>query len=303
MSIDAIRQHIRADFESEREGEIRPPRFRMSSLPFCSIIFAEDHYKPEREKLGLKAQFFFKAGHMLHDLWQDSRVNGRLGHLCYGNWECRRCKSRDFPEGLRPSQHTKCCGAEWKYVELEINLGPLSGHIDMITYDPEDDEWTVWDLKSTGFEILKYRAKKTLPFASNINQIYGYAVVIKRLYGISVKRACLYYISRERPDYDLSHPHILTFDRDRQEQEARRIDRAMEGYLAAKELIDNPTMENVKRTVDARPCYSALEYEQEMKHGFFRSDCPHYHNGSCAKSRVPFMDDHLASLYLTKNKD
>jgi hypothetical protein len=70
-------------------------QFRVSSLPFCPLLFAisQKNYSPDKpDPVEFKSGFFFDQGHALHSLWQKTALNATPTEII-GDWRCNHVLS------------------------------------------------------------------------------------------------------------------------------------------------------------------------------------------------------------------
>ncbi len=280
----------------------RKPQFRVSSLPFCPILYAHGQFKAEPRRMTYKDQFYFDIGHALHRLWQRSMVQSPIyGERVYGRWKCARCQ-KPYSENLacfRPASTPRCCNwSYWEYEELELEWGGLSGHPDLfVRYD---EGWAIHEFKTTSYAILSSatRRHKTLPFVKHFVQADSYAYLTPKLYPDTgrVTEVVITYGSRENPDPAKFFRFPYAFTDALYDSTRERLYREREGYAMAQDWLAKPESERrLKALVAARPCHSKEQYEERMDKSRF-DKCPFFDKGICAKPSIPLVEAELTRI-------
>lgn len=140
--------------EPFKTDEVRPPRFRLSSSPFCPYRFLFDWYdyikSGEVDYWDYPSDFYTDIGTTIHSLLQKwIPINNPGSYL--GNWECPRCHKRI--EAAVGPKFCKDCGKWMIYDEFSFLEEPgFSGHCDGILLLNKNL------VKSFGLNIHKTRA-------------------------------------------------------------------------------------------------------------------------------------------------
>ncbi len=193
----------------------RPPELRPSSFPICPILnwlaFTERaNTGVWKSSNSLVGEYFTTLGTAVHSMVQ--QYIGHTGKI-WGNWKCinpdcsiglkgldRIDKRGRTIIGKTSTFHTtenRCaeCGSLMEYVEIEVVLNGVKGHIDCIIYLGKGKYW-VGDYKTTTGNKIN---SDKLPHKSHLKQVPTYVYMLRESLKLNVVGFSLLYISRDNP--------------------------------------------------------------------------------------------------------
>lgn len=257
----------------------RGPEYRPSSFPVCSIKAlvriaqgtSLGYFPNEMEASG---GYFTSVGTAAHENIQ--YYIGELGQV-WGNWKCKnpgcvKCKrGRDlidengvvYRKGKLTRKETtnnKCpkCDHPMEYVEIEINVNGLKGHIDCIV-KLKSGGWWVADYKtSTKYQIKN--ATKLLPHKEHLLQIPTYCYALERQYGMDVHGFSILYLSRDNPFLFYEYADQWN-DRWRAKMK-KEISAQRKRFKAALISLEE---RSPKVAIQYKPCSCKADYERYME--------------------------------------
>jgi hypothetical protein len=305
-----IEQHHLAEAASDTQLELEveaEPQFRASSFPYCPILDLEARLDPEKRMMVYRSHFYFGIGTAVHSLWQTMMAySPNYGEFVYGKWRCPKCKWRnkiDSPQ-FRPKNSPTCskgkCPSYWEYVELDFNWHGLSAHCDQFACYDKKDDWVAFELKTTSAWQLEPGANsKYIPYKKHLLQVKIYCTLIRLIYEIKIKRYTLVYTSRENPDFGHQRSFTYPFTERDFLKTRNLIVRAINGRnLVNKISRKGLTDDLLDKMLERRPCHSAKDYKEKMDHAFFgKEKCPHYKDGSCARTSTKKIKKHLQAVW------
>lgn len=146
----------------------------------------------------------FDIGHSVHRMIQES--NHYFNNMKMGYWACLRCGKKYTDEiQFRPIICRGCNKKhqQFRYIEVELELPGLTGHVDLIIKNNSMDKPRVGDIKSIRKEDFVSLIR---PFPEHIYQITGYIYMLSELrsknrIGLDIDDTLGYviYISKEHP--------------------------------------------------------------------------------------------------------
>jgi len=299
-----------------------PPRFRVSGLPFCPILFALEAKQPQRS-VEFESGFYFNIGHALHNLWQTVGPHSLPDELI-GDWQCtrvlqesgnkrtkiiHRCGRVQEFSTFNHAKRAVCphgktdCADYLTYKELEFEWHGLTGHTDFLLRDKRG-RYHLVDFKTTSnflFEKPKFAIQQGYyPNQRYLEQLRAYVIMIEAKYNIKVHDYTVAYLSREKalevgrdkkPALRL-FTYLVT-DKIRRSQRKRHREYRRR-YRSVQRWLENPTRQATRRLYEARPCHTRLEYLNEMAVRFLSNQpCEHHASGACYNGK---MEKHLRRL-------
>lgn len=140
----------------------RLPEFRVSSFPYCPLLFSGD---PGDFEAAYTSAFYFEKGTETHSLVQWSMAHSVSAHMMYGHWACSKCDEKEerlIEWTTKPDHACKKCGKKsWKYVEVTVAYKGIEGHVDMILRVPDYTQKADSKLNKGGigwrFIVLDYK--------------------------------------------------------------------------------------------------------------------------------------------------
>lgn len=264
----------------------RGPEFRPSSFPVCSIKalmrlsegLSLGYFPSEMEASG---GYFTSVGTAAHENIQ--YYIGEMGNI-WGNWKCKnpnciKCKrGRDLidADGVvyrkgkltrKETVNNRCpkCDHPMEYIEIEINVDGVKGHIDCIV-KLKSGGWWVADYKtSTKYQISN--ATKLLPHREHLLQIPTYCYCLEKQYGMDIHGFSILYLSRDNPFLFYEYADMWT-DTWRAKMK-KAINAQRKRFKAA-------VISLIERSPDVaiafKPCANLSEYEKTME-GY--TPCPY----------------------------
>lgn len=282
---------------------------RVSSLPFCPLIFVKDNLTQESTR-EFKSDFYFKSGNAIHELWQETATKILPKNLI-GDYACHKViatkvgsKSTTFTRCNRvvsmcsadhakqqPCLHAdkvagKDCQHHQQYQELQLNWQALSGHTDFIYLDAKD-QYHLVDFKTTGlflFDKPDVAVKLGYyPSKKYIVQLETYVIMLERQHNLKITSYTIAYVSRDRAVDEAKKPALKLFtyevtDKIRQARTAITKKYLQQHKIAVRWLRQKKKATNTASINDklweSRPCQTKRDYLTKMKPAFF-TDCPH----------------------------
>jgi hypothetical protein len=136
--IDTIVSGTLTGLSTAKWPDRRLPEFRVSSFPYCPLLFSGD---PGDYEANYTSSFYFEKGTETHHLVQWSMAHSVSAHMMYGHWACSKCDEKEerlVQWSTKPEHPCKKCGKRsWKYVEVTVSYKGIEGHIDMILRVPD----------------------------------------------------------------------------------------------------------------------------------------------------------------------
>jgi hypothetical protein len=299
----------------------REPKLRVSSLPFCPLLFVLDSQEISSE-VEFKSDFYFRLGTSIHELWQNAAAHV-LPKSFIGDYACHKIIDEKTTDNSRTvtrctrvvpfcsASHAKkqpClhpdkvtreqCRASQHYQELEYQWHALTGHTDFL-YKDKDGKYHLIDFKTTGtflFDKPDYAISKGYyPSPKYKVQLETYVTLIERKYKIKIASYTIAYVSRDRAIDEAKKPALKLFTQDMTDKirKARRDvtllyirqHKIAVKWLSASKVDREKT---VNKLWKARPCHSKIDYLNKMRDAFF-DDCPQLEKCLSGKLRKTFV--------------
>ena len=316
--------------------ERRLPEFRVSSFPYCPLLFSGD---PGDFEAAYTSAFYFEKGTETHSLIQWSMAHSVSAHMMYGHWACSKCDEKEerlVEWTTKPDYACKKCGKKsWKYVEVTVAYKGIEGHVDMILRVPDYSQkadsklnkggigwrYCVIDYKTTSLPEIpkKYQTdwtardkimSKKYPVPANVVQIRSYAALLRRKYKLNVCGTSLAYLDRSGPVRSKRTFHLVTQEWSKNDDKLwmGRIDRATETHPTAFQLRKammegkKPSTAKFLELVEKRPCRSRKDHDEYMAARFYYDDtpaCPF--SGRCCSPKA--SDKKLAAFFAKTMSD
>lgn len=261
----------------------RPPAFRPSAFPQCSVLLwikmvkgaSLGYWETDKSFAG---DFFTSIGTQAHTVTQYHI--GDSGKI-WGNWKCINPKcslahaAKDVYDkegnvlttGKLTRKHTtrnRCpeCKDSMEYVEIEISYKGLKGHIDCIIYLGNGQYW-VGDYKTT----TKYKLTSgKLPEKSHLMQIPTYVWVLRNKYKMNVVGFSLLYLSRDNP-FNFVEKHF-TWNDEWEIKTKKLINSQRLAFVAA---LHSLKTKNFTHAIENKLCCSESYYHKNVS---FYTECP-----------------------------
>ena len=270
---DPVAEHLDQAFELLVKQPPRKRSLRCSGLPYCNILDAIVPDEPEYADL--KSALFTSMGTAAHSAIQLFMTLAPMGEDVWGSWSCINCK-KELKYQFRPPD---CCNLPMHYDEVDLRVGPLTGHIDLVVR--YNSKWIVYEFKTTGPEPEKPKRQHQL-------QIRHYVAMLKMNFGIDVTGYTVVYVERKF----LERYQFGPYNAQGSIQETRdMIFNAIKSYKTATKVRRDPSPENIFEMIKQRPCKSAADWKNYMsrKHDFLKTDCPLLYactkgNAACLKA-------------------
>jgi hypothetical protein len=291
----------------------RPPQFRVSSLPFCPLLFALDskkHNPDKPDEVEFKSGFYFKQGHALHSLWQETSSH-MVPEEIIGDWQCNHilkqedkgdkqtitrcnrllpfCSAKEMLKVKCP-HGKKDCEASQIYAELEFEWCGLAGHSDLLLREKKTGRYHVVDWKTTGLFLFdKPKIAMNMgyyPSKKYIEQIETYCVLLEWKFKIKIHSYTIAYISRDRAQHDPKNKkpalHLFSYQFTKPVRTHRiaKMKVYRSRFKIVQRVLDKPNKVGIKKLYESRPCHTMAQYTANMKHGFF-DGCDFAKDRSC----------------------
>lgn len=290
----------------------RRPEFRVSSLPYCPILYLESllGWHEGGSTKTYQMRFYTDIGTAVHSAFQEF---AKVVHpkTFYGNWKCSRqiaakhdkntevvvkCNKivRDITcfDKLKVG---KCphgfsdCKSRFEYEEILFLWNGISGHMDCLIL--LDGKWWLLDWKTTSNYIFNNTEeairKKYYPNEKYIEQIESYAVLLKMVYNIDISYYVISYIGREKPTdikkmIESDYSFVFKMDKRKFKKRLRLLKQQTDNHKAVERLLKKATTKDIDYLIENKPCHSKEDFKNGMKKGFFGSEqCEYCKNGDC----------------------
>lgn len=308
------------------ERQSRKPEFRVSSLPYCPILFLDSlaRFYEEAATKSYSMRFYTEIGTAVHEAFQEF---GKPVHpkTFFGNWKCTRVLSKKIKDDaciekkcakvekkitsfdklkVKCPHGYKDCKDYFEYEEILFLWNGLSGHLDCLA--KIEGEWWILDWKTTGPKLfdVKERAgaikRGYYPSAKYIEQIESYAVLLKLLYDIDIKYYAITYVSRNAPSdpkwkREGHYNFIVKMNPKRFKRRLAKLKRQAKAHEILTKLLRKTTDKNLDAICEIKPCHSSEDFEKEMKPAFFGKEvCPYLDDGTCMKPKK--LKKHLREM-------
>lgn len=297
--------------------------FRVSSMPYCPVLDFLTVIDPNTPH-GLQniesgdepsvvadfsSDFYFSLGHGVHKVLQDwASRNPTLRGLVYGNWACvlsncpqakfnqlgerihHRLSMQYYPTDRCAGCTNKECGVlprQWEYVEISFSFGDpvLSGHMDLLSFNPITSRFRGWEAKSTNSQLWRRNSTEAFfPSPAHIIQIEDYCTLLHLIYGIDVEAYTIVYLGRERAGMVKSFTR--TFELPMRDVRQKQLEQAVKGRKAVVALLKSGKVTEARQWAEkvlaTKPCVTRSEYSSYMHAAFFGTDACVYHaSGAC----------------------
>lgn len=286
----------------------RKPQLRPSSFPKCPIIDWMRLYRHEsnghlEETHSFGNSYFAGVGTVVHEIIQHHIGNTQK---VYGNWKCinsdcdhgqaamdiynaeGKCVRRGKITATETTNNI-CpgCSRPMHYVELEISMMGITGHVDCVLV-LEDGKWWVVDYKTT---LKKKVYNKKLPEKKHLLQLRAYAYILKFQYGLPIAGLSLVYLPRDNPFYYMEHSEDFTSNRDHK-RALRILKTEKYKWKAVEKTLKTQDLSHV---IEAKPCSCREDYHEKIN---FYNPCPLL--GVCFTDRLPQVLDNYKQAHDSK---
>lgn len=290
-----------SDAITQNGTEPYTPQLRGSSLPICILLHAHDLVKPHERPTDSRLEHYSIQGTVFHEWYQKKLMHSKKwGKFVFGDFECANCeddKSRKEkyvpyrfqcrPSDFKTHECPQCGNKGLRYRELEGKYkGTIGIHVDMVLKFPGEKFW-VLEFKTTGRYQIDDVALKFKP--KHFHQASTYPVILNEVFGIMPEKFFIGYVNRDAPQFSKTakrQHRWFSFKTDSfAEIRKAQLDKITRGERARKRYFADPTLENLKKLDDCRPCKSLSDYEKPligMKDRFESSEsCPFVKDGKC----------------------
>lgn len=276
---DPVRRHLDEAFSVAVQEPPRRRALRCSGLPYCPIL---DVLLPdEAEPMDLEGTLFTSMGTAAHASLQLFMTLGKHGARVWGSWLCTQCNKK-LKYQFRPPD---CCGVPMRYDEVDVRVGPMTGHMDLVACYKRAGRRTFWVI----YEFKTIGAKPKKPKRVHQLQVRHYVAMLKMCHNIDVDAYAVVYVGRQF----LERWPFGPYDARGSVRETRNwMFRAISGYKAATKARKDPSRANLKEVVLARPCTSKETWHDYMSRSYSFKDgsiCPMLGacssgNGACLRA-------------------
>jgi hypothetical protein len=284
---------IMLSLSKSSKTEYREPRFRVSALPFCPILYAG---QGPWSSVDYRAGHIFAMGTAIHELIQTFLANGAHSAELYGDWICTGCNTVKR-SCVKPKVECKCgvVGAAWKYQELEVVFRNLKGHVDtilqVVKVKGQKPRMIVVDYKTTEFYNGVKNTRK-FPVPPNVVQISAYCAILAKVYKLPIDGWALIYTDRTKAVAGANHFHVVAKEWRKKDTNlwVNRLRKFDESYPDAQKAYSirqkgkTIPRELLTSLVEKRPCKSATDYETIMSPAFYYADGPCPLKESCTRA-------------------
>jgi predicted nucleic-acid-binding Zn-ribbon protein len=250
----------------------RWPEYRPSAFPICGILVFQrllegsstGQFTAESNGAG---SLFCNMGTAAHQALQ---FHMGFSRRLFGDWQCLHPFCEEHKLALtgnltrRNSTNNYCpkCMNPMHYVEKEIRLNGLRGHIDGLIRLADGTFW-VLDFKTTTRNILE---NSKLPKKAHLLQLVSYCYVLAEKYKLKIAGFSVLYLTRDNPfnykecSYDWSSKWYA-FGKTTVETERQKYLDGLQGFvhLDTTEIIAN------------KQCVSRAFYDKEIA---YYNECP-----------------------------
>lgn len=284
---------IFSDVITQNEEEAWTPQLRGSSLPICILQHAhsilDPHVRPKLAKLDQYSEF----GTAAHNLFQKKFMQSkRWGKFLFGDYECPKCEKVYYKKCNRPNNYLthkcKCGHVGLRYKELEGKYKNTIGvHVDTVLKFSNNRYWVI-EYKTTG--SFKIRDEKMKYKNKHHHQASSYPIVLEDVFNITPERYFIIYVNRDAPQQSKTSQRqhrVFPFKTNTSTITRRKeqLDKIVEAEKARVKYFKNPTLKNLRKLDDLRPCKSLEDYEEPL---FGMQDkyesgesCPYIKKGVC----------------------
>ena len=193
--------------EGKLVSKVDPKRLtslRVSSFPFCGLRWFLDlpRASSKRSTSDFAKAYFTTVGTCYHTLIQavlaELHTQDALNTYVVADWLCLGCKKRFFTQ-RKPLKCSKCGSTDLASAEVEIQDGPIMGHVDLIIGVEEGNNpplWVVCDFKTSSIKRLTSGNHTS---ADNKHQLRAYIRLLQKR-GLPVSSlGFLIYIAQDNP--------------------------------------------------------------------------------------------------------
>ena len=322
---DTIYTLLNAVIEETIIEKSRGPEFRVSSLPYCSILDAEAKIEQADNTTNFEFQFYVEIGTVIHSLLQKyiPRIEKRTDFRVFGSWKDKttekiyeKCFLNKKLRKMLIAGNLEYVDMEFKYGNKDYKLSELSGHLDLLMMDNcgKNGKWHALEFKSTGnFIIVESDVaikRGYFPQKKHSVQIESYCTLLNLCYDIRVNTYHLIYFSRNKIQETPSakskqdwayYPFTYKFTKEMYQKRKQHILDSQAGIDAVSKFIKyedkdvEKQLKYAKQVVNNKPCKTREDFNKIMKPAFFGAEtCKHYKNGKCF--RKGSMERHLVAL-------
>lgn len=316
---------IFSDAITQEEQEEYVPQLRGSSLPICILLHSHDLVNPFIRPISARLEHYAIQGTVFHSHFQKKLMySKKWGKYVFGDFECANCeddkskKEKYVPYRFqrRPADYRthvcpQCGNVGLRYRELEGKYkGVIGIHVDMVFKLSKKTFW-VLEFKTTGsFKIndekLKFKSK-------HFHQISNYAAILYREFKIRPEKFFIGYVNRDAPQSSKTakrqHRWFPTKVTDKiLDIRKKQLDKVVAGEKAREIYFLNPTLENLKKLDDLRPCKSLEDYKKPL-HGMKDryepgENCPFIKKDKCGCFRTKGLSSAAKQLHkIIKDKN
>jgi hypothetical protein len=255
-----VEQHLDEAFSLKVEQPPRKRQLRCSGLPYCPLLDVLT-LSDEPELADLHGALFTSMGTAAHEAIQLFMTMAPMGVDVWGSWKCSNC-GKELKYRFRPKD---CCNLPMLYQEVDLRVGPLTGHIDLVTQFKRK-WWHLSEFKTIG-------PNPTKPKRQHLLQIRHYIAMLALQHKIHATGYSVVYVMRQFLDRRIFGPYGAKGSL----QETKDwLFRAIRGYKAATQARKNPNRANLINVVKERPCKSRDDWDQYMsraEYTFKKSEC------------------------------
>ena len=163
---------------------------RCSQLPFCpNEFFVEVSRSPNYSHLDMGGLYYTSVGTTVHEVMQTALP--QFTKQIIGNWICKECGVVEHFQSFK-----YCCGFPMHYQEIDINYRGIQGHVDCL-WKVSKNKYYIVDFKTCS--IQNSASKKKDPGAAYKEQLFAYAWLLKKQYGLEIIGIMNLFLPRDNP--------------------------------------------------------------------------------------------------------
>jgi hypothetical protein len=294
-------------FDDKESVPTNEPYVRPSSCPACAVKLFIEVCKGRAageflEDTDFMKEYYTGLGTFTHAVLQ--KWLGRTGKLV-GDWSCNcSLDSNGKPKILRKfSTNSVCpkCSKTMEYVEIEIDVNGIKGHVDGILRYKVDGVkyYIIIDFKGSSIQKItqnKHAKPPTLPVKKHTKQISLYTHVFKKYKKLNVIGWALIYTARDNPKIRFIAAKVFNKE-DWKDAETLFDNQSHQQAILTKTLEDG----NIKRLLKHKLCTDSDHYYKDIKDQYSTCD----YAGICfsnPKRLMQTLSDAYALLKTVNNK-
>lgn len=278
--------------------EDKPNEFRVSSLPYCSILDLKSRLELGKSEFieietDFSMEFYTQVGTIIHSVLQDflPKISKNYKIKIFGSWKHKKTGKIRYKMSFLPYSKVK----KYEYAEIDFNYNELTGHLDLLLQD-KNGKWHALEFKSTSSFLINDPRKAIrlgyFPQKKHLRQIRSYCVLLYKCHKIRVHKYHIIYINRDKIQQTNQafrqhgwgyHCFSYLFTKKIYKEALNHIENSSLGKKSVDLLMKKvKSSKRLQKVIDLKPCKVKQDYLDVMRPAFFGDEnCEFFRNGSC----------------------